>query len=157
MLFRSDPRYFKKPKLGMALTALAGPLSNLLFAFFTVPVFYLVTWGYTEAFLSLGSGAFLVRFLDTMRSFIGTLHFMNLGLSVFNLIPIPPLDGSRILFFFLPTRHYFGIMRYERYTALILMLCLVFGANFGFLTTVENFISGVMSAAWAWLPALLLR
>lgn len=149
-----DPRYFKNPKLGMALTALAGPLSNLLFAFLTVPLVLFARNGYILAAQSFGVAAFLTRFLSHLWSFLSILHFMNIGLAVFNLIPIPPLDGSRILFIFLPTKHYFGIMRYERYIALALMLFLVLGNRFGFLDHIESFISGAMILAWSWLPVI---
>ena len=152
-----NPRNFRNPKVGMALTALAGPLSNLLLAFLTVPFFYLAAWGRSEVIVALGPAAFPVRFLESLVSFVATLHFMNLGLAVFNLIPIPPLDGSRILFVVLPTKYYFGVMRYERYIAIALMLFLLFGRNLGFLNVVENAISGLMTTAWSWLPVILMR
>ena len=73
-------------------------------------------------------------------------------LGLFNLIPLPPLDGSRILFAFLPARYYFSIMRYERMIALLLMLFLLTGANFGFLDTIAGGISRAMESLWNLLP-----
>ena len=51
----------------------------------------------------------------------------NIGFAVFNMLPIPPFDGSRILYVFLPPKYYFGIMKYEQYISLGLLLLLVLG------------------------------
>ncbi len=131
-----NTRYFKKPKRDMALTALAGPLSNVLLAFvfavllrieisvapnfvnseFTYNVFY---WLYT--FLYLG-----IR--------------LNVTLAVFNLIPIPPFDGSRIFLTLLPTNLYFKVMKYEKYIYIVLMVALFLG----FLDTPINFVTDLV-------------
>lgn len=118
-----NTRYFKKPKRDMALTGAAGPLSNLLLAF----VFALLM----RAELSIAAHAELTQF--TYQIFFWLEYFLYLGirlnvsLAVFNLIPIPPLDGSRIFLTLLPSRLYFGIMKYEKYIYLVLMAALFFG------------------------------
>ena len=96
-----DPRYFKKPKQGMAVTALAGPVSNLLLALLLLLGTRLI---YDFApYTGVWNGIF--RFLfDTA--------ILSIGLGVFNLVPIPPLDGSKVLAAFLPDRAYFQLMRY---------------------------------------------
>ena len=114
---RIDPRYFKNPKAGMALTALAGPVSNFLLAFLTGFVAALCYFG-----SELHSGSKLLYYLF---EFFYTTTIISCGLGVFNLIPISPLDGSKVLYAFLPERAYFTLMRYERY-GMILLYVLVF-------------------------------
>ena len=136
----------------MALTALAGPLANLLFAFLAVPVYLLIWKGYMSLAIESGMESFIAKLVLTLFYFVYYFHAVNLGLCFFNLIPLPPLDGSRILFAFLPQRYYFSIMRYERMIALALMLCLLTGANFGFLDGIASRISGLMESVWMLLP-----
>lgn len=114
-----DPGYFKRPKLGMALTALAGPASNVLLsavaaAGYTVSMFYAV---YLEQ-----------PALEWLGSFFYYIFFLSAGLAVFNLLPLPPLDGSKVLFSALPEDWYWRLMRYERYGMYALMVLLLTGA-----------------------------
>ena len=105
---------FRKPKQGMAITALAGPLSNFLLGFvflFLYGALYLPLCGKTAGELVLS------------MLYVG--GYLSFALSVFNLLPIPPLDGSKILFALLPDGAYRRLMRYERYGSLLL-LALVF-------------------------------
>ncbi len=108
-----NPRAYRNGKLGMALVALAGPLMNFLLAFLGCLIYTLLwKWQffYGDSILVAAVYRFLVIFIS-----------LNLGLGVFNLIPIPPLDGSKILGAVLPEKYYFGYMRYERYGTLILI------------------------------------
>ncbi|MCI9586504.1 MAG: site-2 protease family protein [Oscillospiraceae bacterium] len=122
-----DMRYFKDPKKGMALTALAGPMSNFLMAALCcIPLRWLLP---------------LVLRMDNLQSplvwlynFLITLILMNLGLGLFNLLPIPPLDGSKVLFALLPDRAYLQLMRYERYGMLLLILLVSFDVGSDFLS-----------------------
>lgn len=111
-----DMRYFKHPKRDMAVTALAGPASNFLLAW----VFLLLT--------NLLSRLFAFPFCATWQGYAVLFSFnaalLNIGLGVFNLFPVPPLDGSRIVFSFLPDKIYYTILRYERYVMFV-MLALV--------------------------------
>ena len=109
----TDPRNFKNPKVGMALTALAGPAANLVLAYLAM-----VGWKLMYYWAPANQATLLAAtFLQYMVS-------MNVGLAVFNLLPVPPLDGSRILLVALPQRIYFGLMRYER-VLLVVMLAAV--------------------------------
>ncbi len=106
----TDPRNFKNPKWGMALTALAGPAANLVLAYLAMVVWKLVYYWAPVT----GATVFAARFLQY-------LVMMDVSLAVFNLLPVPPLDGSRILLAVLPQRLYFGIMKYERVIFVILL------------------------------------
>ncbi|MCI5753466.1 MAG: site-2 protease family protein [Clostridiales bacterium] len=103
---------FHNPKKGMALTALAGPVSNVL-----LTCLALFLYGLTYAFLSRGG---LVA--NGVLEMLGTIAYLSLALAVFNIIPIPPLDGSKVLFSFLSQQNYNRLMRYERYGMLLLLL-----------------------------------
>lgn len=100
-----NPNNFKKPKLGMAVSSLAGPMSNLLLAYISM-IFYRI-------FINIEAQAGTE--LTNINYFFAYAAILNIGLAVFNLLPIPPLDGSRILTLFLPEKSYFGIMKYEKY------------------------------------------
>ena len=94
----------------MALTALAGPVSNLLLA---IVLLFLEKW-----YLMLGIHTWIGEILF---NFAMEACALSLGLGIFNLIPIPPLDGSKVLAAFLPDRQYVALMRYERYGILVLL------------------------------------
>ncbi len=119
-----NSRYFKKPRRDMALSAIAGPVSNLLLALvFTafIKIFYL-------ALPSINISSY---FAANMLQFLYTLLYLgvqlNISLAVFNLLPIPPLDGSKILYMFLPPKLFYKVLQYERYISLALLLLLAFG------------------------------
>lgn len=111
-----NPMYYKNRKWGMALVALAGPLSNFILAFASL-----------IAYILIGRFAPVNAVTNYIHSFFFTMVFMNIGLGVFNLFPIPPLDGSKILSVVLPEHTYFKIMRYEQYIQVVLLICLFMG------------------------------
>ena len=113
-----NPRNFKnrKYKQGMAITAAAGPASNLLMAllFFGVSKLLLLLLGVPDQYaLLFAETPNLYGYI--LYSFINQLVFINVALAIFNLLPIPPLDGSRILDLFLPAKVSMFIERNERY------------------------------------------
>lgn len=112
-----DARNFKDPKKGMAVTALAGPVSNLVLA-----VVLLVLYGLLYVpLLHLGSvGFFLLRLILTTA-------YLSTALAVFNIIPISPLDGSKVLYSVIPDKAYFTILRYERYGMGLLIVLVATG------------------------------
>ena len=113
-----DMRYFKKPKQGMALTALAGPASNLLLSVLLLFAARLVLEHYVDTALCAGALDFLLM-----------TAYMSIGLGLFNLIPISPLDGSKVLFSFLPDRAYMTLMRYEKYGMAVLFVLVWLGVG----------------------------
>ena len=114
-----DMRNFKNPKAGMALTALAGPVSNVVLAYAAVVLCNFVI------FLAdrLGNTWLLLA----LAQFFVYVEIISAGLAVFNVFPIPPLDGSKVLFALLSDRAYDKLMRYERYGMGLLMLLLITG------------------------------
>lgn len=123
-----NPRYFKNPKRGMALTALAGPVSNFVMAILSA----VLLSGLYHAGLGMTEMGFWVL------SALAVLMWLNLGLGVFNLFPIPPLDGSKVLFSVLPDRIYAFILRYERYVMLLLFALVFFDVLDGPLSYLMN-------------------
>ena len=97
-----DPRNFKNPRKGMALTALMGPMTNLLIAFVSAFLYLLTRKRCLLAETAAVLPVVIINFLYYLSLFFYVLHTLNLSLCVFNLIPLPPLDGSRILGMFLP-------------------------------------------------------
>lgn len=113
-----NPNYFKKPRQGMALTALAGPASNLLLALLLLIPARLI---YTYAHYSV--------FNQTALDFLTSTAALSIGLGLFNLIPIPPLDGSKVLAVLLPEQAYRWLMRYERFGIFALWLLVALGVG----------------------------
>ncbi len=107
---------FRDPKKGMAITALAGPASNVLI---------------TLVFLALYGALYIPLMRSTAGSYllqmIALTARMSIGLAIFNLLPIPPLDGSKILFSLLPESAYRTVLRYERYCSLLLFALMALG------------------------------
>ena len=109
-----NARNFRKPKRDFAITALAGPLSNILLAFLFTPLFMLLFNGYVSL-IGNAENEVLTRIVYNTSLFLQYFVVINLGLGLFNLVPFPPFDGSRIVNVLLPERLYFRIMKYEKY------------------------------------------
>ena len=147
-------RNLRNPRRDMAIVAIAGPIANLLLsllgAFLWMLSIELGNRALINGMLVYQSTAF--NLLNTLIDFLGYFHIMNITLAVFNLIPIPPLDGSRVLTQFLPPRLYFQLMQYEQYFGIVLMLLVVLGSFTGFLSTVTGFISDGMLNLLSYIP-----
>lgn len=130
-----DPRHFKHPKRDMALTALAGPVSNLALTLGVLVLCRLLmprmSW--------TGASVFFLLFLCHVA-------VLSLGLGLFNLIPIPPLDGSKVLFSVLPERTYWTIQRYERFILVLVLALSFFGAFDGWLSLALEKVLGALCA-----------
>ena len=104
-----NPLNFENPKKGFAITALAGPITNLVLGFFTTFVYVVCANSF-----KVSNIAFITSLERNILLFLVYFFSINIGLAIFNLIPVPPFDGSRILNAILPDKWYFKIMRYER-------------------------------------------
>jgi peptidase M50 len=110
-----NPEYYKNKKRGMALVALAGPVMNFIIAIVSIVIISLITAFATKE----------TTFINIIFNFFTYLSIINLGLGIFNLIPIPPLDGSRIFGAFLSDAAYEMYMKIERYGFIIIAVLLV--------------------------------
>ena len=126
-----NPRNFKNPKAGMALTAIAGPVSNILMAL----IFMILANGLSVVYAYTG-----VVFANAAVTFFVAAAGINASLAVFNLLPIPPLDGSRIVNLIIPAKYYFKIMRYERYIILGIFALIFIGV----LDSPLSFLTGLL-------------
>lgn len=132
-------RNFRNPKKGMIVTALAGPGSNLLMAFVFICLYYIVL---------LLPQNLAVSFIAYFFDFAATV---NVSLAVFNLLPIPPLDGSKVIGFLIPSKTYFKILQYERYIMIALLLLLFTGV----LNMPIALISDLLMKVISFLPSLI--
>lgn len=142
-----EPRYFRHPKLGMVITALAGPLSNIFLsalaaAGYTVSMFYAIELD--------------LAFLEILADFFYIVFYLSAGLAVFNLLPVPPLDGSKVLFSLLPEKAYWVLLRYERYGMIAMMVLLLTGVLDIPLNILRNGLTGFLAPIFQWTQELLL-
>ena len=109
-----NTRNFRNPKRGMAITAAAGPISNFILGLFSTVMLGLVAAWSTYLAIYHSDNALLIRIVEYLFTLFHLSALLNFMFMAFNMIPIPPFDGSRIAFAFLPPKYYFAVMRYER-------------------------------------------
>lgn len=109
----TDPRNYKNPKVGMGLTALAGPVANILSA-----ILFAIVLKYSDKYNIITN-----RYLYLM---VQQAFYLNVYFAIFNLLPIPPLDGSKVLFLFMPNRYLDFYARFEAIGQIILIACIFF-------------------------------
>lgn len=137
-----NPNNFKKRKLGMALSSLAGPVSNLILAY---------------ASIILCKIAVYLSWADELSQIFLMSAFLNIGLAVFNLIPIPPLDGSRILTLIFPEKIYFKIMKYENIIFIVLFIIIYLGILDTPLSFLQEKTFNFMDLTSRWIDIIMLR
>lgn len=120
---------FKRPKRDMTITALAGPVMNFVIAFVCMFLFGL-----------LWQSLWINSFGRLILYFLYRTALLSTNLAIFNLIPIPPLDGSKVMFSVLSTLQYFKLMHYERYGMLLCVIVVLSGVFNEFLNTVVGFV-----------------
>ncbi|MDR0975074.1 MAG: site-2 protease family protein [Ruminococcus sp.] len=137
-----NPNNFRNRRVGFALSALAGPVSNLLLAYIFM-ILYRIAFGIAPANVNDIGNAILTMFLMGV--------YINIQLAVFNLIPIPPLDGSRVFSVALPEKTYFNLMRYERISFLVLIALSYFPIFGEFMSFFSNHVLNIMMFLTNWL------
>jgi Zn-dependent protease len=140
------PGNFRNRKLGMAITSLAGPVSNLLMAYVAMTVYKIL------AYIGYGSNAQNISIVSDIFWYITLL---NLGLAVFNLLPIPPLDGSKIFNAILPDELYFKIMRYENIIFFALIALVFLGILDGPISFLQMVSYKVMDFLTGWIDVIM--
>lgn len=128
-----NARNFKNGKAGMAVTALAGPVMNILLAFVTYFIYYAVAANTKNNMV-----------ITCVLLFLDYYVQINVSLAVFNLIPIPPLDGWKVLSAFLPDRIYWIVLNYERYISFALILIVYMGVLDAPISMLRNVILNVI-------------
>ena len=126
-----NTRNFRNPKRGMALSALAGPLANAIMGLISAALLGIVrAFYYYLAFK--GASRFVLTCISYTSLLFQLSALYNLLFMAFNLIPIPPFDGSRIALAFLPPKTYFGLMKYERQIMFGMLIVLLLLSRMGF-------------------------
>ncbi len=132
-----NARNFKNPKRDMAISAAAGPIANLILAVIVLILSNILM----VAFNSLMPQNTLGMIFVYLYSFLQYVAYISVYLAVFNLIPIPPLDGSRLASAFLPDKYYYMLMRYEQFSFVIFMVIIYVSSKLGF-NPISNIASG---------------
>ena len=137
----TNPRNFKNPKRDMAITALAGPLANVVICCVFLFIYGLVYIPLTTASNDLAKAVLDMVYLTA---------YLSIALAIFNIIPISPLDGSKILFSFLSDESYMKLMRYERYGMILLLVLVVTDVLGTPLYSVTQFVFGKLFVFADW-------
>ncbi len=133
-------RYFKNPRVGMAIVAVAGPVANILFGAVSLFIAYALSIYAPNIFIM----SYIIEFFAILAS-------INIGFAVFNILPVPPLDGSRVAGLILPHRWYYWLLEHERYIQLGLFLLLMTNVLTVPLGYMRNFIMNGITRLVLWI------
>lgn len=120
-----NARNFKDPKKGFAVTAAAGPVANLILGFISA-FLYLLVYAFVKD-IKFYEVNFTFNLISNILQFLFIFHSVNIGLGLFNLLPIPPFDGSRLMYVFLPPKAYFAVMKHEKKIYIGVLIWLLLG------------------------------
>ncbi len=127
-----NARNFNNPKKGMAITGIAGPLANFILGVISTFLCTLTVFIYSKVVLSTEINEFTANLFYIISSFFNLSAMYNFVFMVYNLIPVPPFDGSRFVTAFLPAKWYFKLMQYERYSFwVVLVISIILSRVFG--------------------------
>ncbi len=147
-------RNFKKPRRDMAIVAAAGPLTNFVVGFFAYficcTLIYVMSTMSVVDMTKMQYVGYLVLFF--LRGIFQYIALFNVALGLFNLIPIPPLDGSHLLYMIVPKRYQYKLYAFERYSFLLLVAILIVSSVFPFLDIALKFVLSGYAKAIGWLP-----
>ncbi len=146
---------FKNPRRDMAISAFAGPLSNVLLAFIFMAIYKIFIYTYHSPgfYTSSSQTSTVAIFVNTV---LISIISINIVLAAFNMLPIPPLDGSKIAFAFLPKHIYFSIMRYERYIVIALFALLYMGFLSYPISVLQSFIFNLLDNSTRFIDSIFL-
>ncbi len=162
-----NTRYFKNQKKGMALSALAGPLTNIALGIIGMLLYRIVLAAFCASgvffningfiYISPNTNETAIAFAQAICMLLEYFYYLNFSLAFFNLIPIPPFDGSRVLFAFLPDKYYFGIMKYEQYIMIGVLVLLAFGPSFLSMSSIVGAVESALHSLFDLIPFLSLK
>ena len=126
-----NPRYFNNPKRGMAISAIAGPIANFISGTIGAILYGLTYAWQLKLSITTSTPLLLYNVSNVLCMFFSLWALYNFVFMAFNLIPLPPFDGSRFFLQFLPADKYFRIMQYEKYI-LIGVFVVMWGCSYMF-------------------------
>ncbi|WP_230228436.1 site-2 protease family protein [Allobaculum mucilyticum] len=138
-----DPSRYKDPKAGMVWTAFAGPMMNFILSFVCVLLFEVLVI-FSGSFTSTAVGSYLISLLSSTA-------IMSAGFGLFNLIPIPPLDGARIFWAFLPDDMYFRVNNPPAWVNFLFLIVIFSGLLSSPLASMRSTLIGWMESGALWL------
>ena len=138
-----NPNHFENPRKGMMITAIAGPLSNLAAALLGMAVYQLC-----------GGGVYSSQMFYYIQIILKYFILININLFVFNMIPVPPLDGSRVLSYLLPPKAAIWFMQNERYFYAVVMLLMVTGILSMPISFISNLVTRLFLFLTGWIPSV---
>jgi Zn-dependent protease len=137
-----DSRNFKRPKLGIILTALAGAFANFLSGFIWLLIAVILSVVFPEG------GTFVSNLITLLQYLV----LYNLSFGFFNLIPIPPLDGSKVVAELLPNRYKYKYLSIERYSMYIFLALIIILNRFNFISAL---VTGLLSFFYTVIAAII--